>query len=133
MLERITFWVMRRIAPGQPDDVDIDTLVKLVGNQRRRHVIHYLDHVEPETELGTVSESIAAVENDKDPGLLSAKERKRVYIGLYQAHLDKMDDKGLIDYDKSRGTIERGENYGVARWFTNVAAACTSWSPPEHW
>jgi len=36
---------------------------------------------------------------------LSSDQRKRVYIGLYQCHLPKMDDAGVIDFDKDRGEI----------------------------
>uniref|UniRef100_UPI003F79622F DUF7344 domain-containing protein n=1 Tax=Halomicrococcus sp. SG-WS-1 TaxID=3439057 RepID=UPI003F79622F len=34
--------------------------------------------------------------------------RQRVYIALYQSHLPKLDEEGVIDYNQSRGIVERG-------------------------
>jgi hypothetical protein len=31
-------------------------------------------------------------------------------VALYQCHLPKMDDADVIDFDHSRGTVERGPN-----------------------
>jgi hypothetical protein len=52
-----------------------------------------------------MAEFIAAKENDITVQQLSSSQRKRVYIGLYQCHLPKMDAAGVVDFDKNRGTI----------------------------
>ena len=56
--------------------------------------------------LGELAEHVAAKENDIDRSELSSTQRKRVYIGLYQCHLPKMDDLDVVDYDQDRGTVE---------------------------
>ncbi|MFB6358651.1 MAG: hypothetical protein ABEJ96_06540, partial [Thiohalorhabdaceae bacterium] len=53
-------------------------------------------------ELGDLAEHIASIENDKPEVALSSTERKRVYVALYQCHLPKMDDIGVIDFDEDR-------------------------------
>lgn len=95
---------------------DIDTELGLDGvfgvlkNQRRRRILRYLiTHDDPVT-IGTLAEHIAVLENDTTQIALTSRERKRVYIGLYQNHLPKMDDAGAIVFNKARGTIVSGPN-----------------------
>jgi len=78
----------------------------LLKNSRRRSIIQYLRANDGYAELNDVAEHIAADENDITVRELSSDQRKRVYIGLYQCHLPKMDTLGVIEYDKNRGTIE---------------------------
>jgi hypothetical protein len=58
--------------------------------------------------MGTIADHVAALENDKSAALLTAQERKRVYVGLYQCHLPKMDKLDVIEFNKDRGLIEPG-------------------------
>jgi hypothetical protein len=78
----------------------------LLKNSRRRSIIQYLRAHDGYAELNDVAEHIAADENDITVRELSSDQRKRVYIGLYQCHLPKMDTMGVVEYDKNRGTIE---------------------------
>ncbi|ODR81794.1 hypothetical protein BG842_01550 [Haladaptatus sp. W1] len=54
-----------------------------------------------------LAEQVAAWENDTTVQALTSDERQRVYIPLYQSHLPKLDEEGIIDYDQSRGTVKR--------------------------
>ncbi|RLM54050.1 hypothetical protein DVK02_11530 [Halobellus sp. Atlit-31R] len=72
-------------------------------------MLYALEARDGSTTLSDLAEHIGGIENDKSPQALSAQERKRVYVGLYQCHLPKMDDAGAIEFDKNRGTVERGE------------------------
>ena len=56
---------------------------------------------------------IAALENGKDVHEISSSERKRVYVGLYQCHLPKMDGMDVISFNKPRGIIEAGPNADI--------------------
>ena len=86
-------------------DVAKDVVFDILKNERRRQALHFLrEH--PTTDLSDLAEHVAALENDKPIRDLTSSERKRVYVGLYQCHLPKMDDAGVIDYNRSRGTIE---------------------------
>ncbi|SFR36613.1 DUF7344 domain-containing protein [Halogeometricum limi] len=82
-----------------------DTVFELLKNQRRRDAIQYLKENEGEAKLGDMAEFIAAKENDIEIAQLSSSQRKRVYIGLYQCHLPKMANSGVIDFEKNRGDI----------------------------
>ena len=98
---------------GEGPPVELDQVFKLLRNRRRRDVFWYLLGTDEEVRLGDLAEAIAARECDKPVSQITSQERKRVYIGLYQGHLPKMDDCGVIEYDQQRGTIDRGPNYGA--------------------
>ncbi|MWG33548.1 DUF7344 domain-containing protein [Halomarina oriensis] len=91
--------------PTDYESVDRDDAYHLLSNARRRAVMRYLLDVEETTELGTLAEHVAAIENDCDPDALSSDDRKRVYISLYQGHMPKLDQHGLVDYDQARGVV----------------------------
>lgn len=103
---------IQRIVDGRDptDELSLDDIFELLKNARRREVIQYLGRQEDETAtLSDLAEHIAALENEIEVTQLSSDQRKRVYIGLYQCHLPKMDDMGVIDFDSNRGTIELKE------------------------
>lgn len=94
--------------PGAEFPVSIDNIFEILKNQRRRQVLTYLSAVDGSVSLRELSEVVAAEENDKPVDQLGSQERKRVYVGLYQVHLPKMDDRGFVTYDKDSGIIEAG-------------------------
>jgi DNA-binding transcriptional ArsR family regulator len=95
-------------ADAQTESVpSLDLIFGILKNGRRRRVLKYLRDVDGEVTLSDLAEHIAAIENDTTEAQLTSSERKRVYVGLYQCHLPKMDDAGAIDYNQSRGLIRR--------------------------
>lgn len=82
-----------------------DEIFSTLSNQRRRYVIHYLKHDPTQVRIRDLAEQIAAWENDITVGELTYKQRKRVYTSLHQTHLPKMDDCGIVEYDRDRGLI----------------------------
>lgn len=91
--------------------ISLDEVFEVLKNQRRRRVLDYLDGSTEPVTLSDLAEHIAGLENDKEPRLITSSERKRVYVGLYQSHLPKMDDAGAISYDKNRGIVEPGAEF----------------------
>lgn len=92
------------------DRLSKDVIFELLKNRRRREVLSYLLEADETVTLGELAEQIAAWENDTEVTALSSDQRKRVYVALYQTHLPKMDDAGIIDYDQDRGLITLSEN-----------------------
>lgn len=86
--------------------VSRDTIFELLSNSRRRFVIHYLRHAENPVQLTDLAGELAAWENDTTVDELTSQQRKRVYVSLYQTHVEKMNDAGVIDYDSEAGHIE---------------------------
>ncbi|APX98402.1 MULTISPECIES: DUF7344 domain-containing protein [Natronorubrum] len=87
-----------------------DVIFELLKNRRRREVLSYLLEAEETVTLGELAEQIAAWENDTEVTALSSDQRKRVYVALYQTHLPKMDDAGIVEYDQDRGLISLADN-----------------------
>ena len=97
--------------PGQVEESEGDgTLSKdlvftMLSNARRRHVIHYLKQRGERVTIRELSRQVAAWENGIETDALDYKQRKRVYTSLHQTHLPKLDDAGIVDYDRDRGTV----------------------------
>lgn len=83
-----------------------DDTFHLLQNERRRMALAYLNQQTGTVEMRDVAEQVAAWENDTTVQQLHSDERQRVYIALYQTHLPKLDDEGVIEYNQSRGLIE---------------------------
>ncbi|GAB3679346.1 hypothetical protein GCM10028857_00560 [Salinarchaeum chitinilyticum] len=115
----------------EPADLSLDVVYDILKNTRRRRVLHLLHEEDVDgTTLGDLAERIAAIENDKPRSQLDAQERKRVYVGLYQCHLPRMDDAGVVDFDGDRGTVELGPHAGQV--YDQLESAEDD-SEPEDW
>ena len=82
-----------------------DELFHLLQNERRRRALRYLRSHDGVVDMRGMAEYIAALENGVEIRELTSAQRKRVYVGLYQCHLPKLDEAGVIEYDKDRGTV----------------------------
>ena len=88
-------------------EVSEDELFDVLANQRRRFAVHLLKREEKDKlEIGDMAEQIAAWENGTDMAEITGDERKRVYTALQQSHLPKMDDAGVVEFNKDRGVVE---------------------------
>ncbi|WP_144799611.1 DUF7344 domain-containing protein [Halorubrum depositum] len=88
-------------------EVSEDELFDVLANQRRWFAVHLLKREEEDrVAIGEMAEQIAAWENGIETTEITGNERKRVYTALQQSHLPKMDDAGVVDFNKARGVIE---------------------------
>ncbi|MFB6121603.1 MAG: hypothetical protein ABEJ68_10855 [Halobacteriaceae archaeon] len=83
-----------------------DDLFHLLQNYRRRAVVRYLRGREGPVEMRDVAEQVAAWEHDTTLEALTSTQRQRVYIALYQSHLETLEDAGVIEYNKPRGIVD---------------------------
>jgi len=82
-----------------------DRLFELISNARRRFVLARVDRADGPIELTTLAEELAARESDTSVEEVSTQARKRVYVSLYQTHVPKLDEAGLVAYDPDSGTV----------------------------
>ena len=101
--------------------LDDDELYMALKNSRRRSVIRTVA-AERAVTLGELAERIAADENNKPESRITRQERKRVYIGLQQSHLGKLDKHDLINYT-GRNPIAATDQTRAAATLLNVIAA----------
>lgn len=83
-----------------------DTIFDILSNPRRRYALYYLRQESGPIKLTKLAEHVAAWENETDVDSLENQERKRVYVSLYQTHIPKLADAGLVHYDEDAGTVE---------------------------
>ncbi|MFP4627302.1 MAG: hypothetical protein ACLFNI_12030 [Natronomonas sp.] len=82
----------------------------LLKNERRRRVIQYLKTRDDRTaSLSRLSTHIAALENDVDETQVSSDQRRRVYISLYQLHLPKLENYGVVEFHQESGSVTLDE------------------------
>ena len=92
------------------EDLSLDLIFEILKNRRRRDVVRYLKEQDERTSLSDLAEHVAALENDTTTQALTSSQRKRVYVGLYQCHLPKMDDMDIVNFNQDRGYVELGAN-----------------------
>lgn len=96
------------------DEDDLDVLLEILKNRRRRIVLNLVAEREAETDISVLAEHIAAAENGKDVDAVTTTERKRVYVALHQCHLPKMAQAGAVSFRKDRGLV--GPGRGTQRY-----------------
>lgn len=94
-------------AGSENEKFDRDELFHLLQNERRRRALDYLRGKEGPVRMRDIVDHVAAAEHGTSPEALRSNERKRVHIALYQSHLPKLDQAGVIDYDQDRGIVVR--------------------------
>jgi len=90
----------------ESNELTQDTVYDLLSNKRRRFVISKLRRADGAVSVNELSESVAAWENGVDVDELTDKQTKRVYVSLYQIHIPKLDEAGLVEYDKESGQVK---------------------------
>lgn len=94
---------------AEDDELPMNTVFEIAKNERRQLVLRYIAGQDRPVSLGELAEHIASIENDKPVSAITSAERKRVYVGLHQCHLPKMEDAKVIDVDRQEG-ITLGEH-----------------------
>lgn len=96
-------------------DDELDALLTLLANPRRRGVIQLLDdHGALSRDILTAQ--IAARETDAPPERVPEKPRKAVYVSLYQTHLPALAEDDIIAAaDPSGNIVAPGERFDDAR------------------
>ena len=87
------------------DELSQDTVFDVLSSARRRQTIAILREEDTPIELTTLAEIVAARENDTTVEELSSQDRKRVYVSLYQTHVPKLVDVGIVEHDTDSGEV----------------------------
>ena len=108
-----------------------EDIFEVLSNRRRRCVLHYLRSLS-DGETATLSEiasQVAAWENGVNASAVDYENRKSVQTSLYQLHLPKLADKGVVEYDQRSNTIRRTVTTGrIDLFLETVEANEVPWS-----
>jgi hypothetical protein len=80
------------------DTLSQDVVFELLSSPRRRFVLYYLQSETESVKLTDLADEVAAWEYETPVEELTEQERKRAYVSLYQTHVPKLAEAGLIDH-----------------------------------
>lgn len=104
-------------SPSRGPTLSKDDTFHILQNERRRRVLQYLSEADGAVDMRDIAEQVAAWEHGTTVQQLTSDQRQRVYIALYQSHLPKLADFGLITYNRSRGVVERTPLADQISWY----------------
>jgi len=89
-----------------------DVVFDLLSSSRRRFVLQYLSQADGPVQFSELANELAAWENDTDVEDITERQRKRVYVSLYQTHIPKLEEAGVVDYDADSGEVRLTSQVG---------------------
>jgi hypothetical protein len=91
---------------SEPPSLSKNELFHLISTTRRREVIRYLLETGGQVGLPKLARHVAALEYETSVEDVTQAQYQRIYIPLYQSHLPKLDEAGVIRYDSTKGLVE---------------------------
>ena len=88
--------------------ITLDETFDVLRNVRRRYVLRAIAEHDGPIPFGDLVDLVAARENDAEIGAVDSGTRKAVYTSLYQSHLPKLDDMGVVVHDRGSGPVRAG-------------------------
>lgn len=82
----------------------VSRVFQALRNRRRRYVLYYLRDRE-QAQLDDLAIQLAAWEQDISPDEVSSEDIENVATNLVHTHLPKLEDYGLVDYDRRTETV----------------------------
>lgn len=95
----------------------------ILSNDRRIEIVDVLadqDENDESMTRSTLARELAAREVGVQAEDVDSEEYRRAYIAIYQTHLPKLDEYGVIR--EERDTIEQGPNFAAVRSARNAVA-----------
>lgn len=110
----------------EPRSIDIagrtnDDVFVALANHRRRYALRYLLEGGEPVAPDELAAALATVEADAGPGSVSDDDRHAMRVSLHHAHLPKLREAALVEYDDDRETValtQRGRH--IAREFVRL-------------
>ncbi|MHC3438485.1 DUF7344 domain-containing protein [Natrialbaceae archaeon A-gly3] len=101
------------------EDIESGMLFHILGNDRRRYIIHILKK-EGEIEVSDLAKRIAAIESGLPTEDVPQNSYKSVFVSLWQTHLPQMEKDGYIEVDDDNATVEPTEKLLGLKLTVNV-------------
>lgn len=99
------------------DRLSQNKIFEVLSNERRRCALYYLQQQDDIVDLGDVVDHVTAWQYDQPISAIDSKTRTRVYSALHQVHLPKLEEAGLIEYDRERSECRAREEAGYAQLY----------------
>lgn len=116
------------------DEMSPDLVFEILSNTRRRMVLYYLRWYGGSVSVQELVGEVAALQNDVAVEDLTRQQRKRVYVSLYQTHLPKLEEAGLIEYDDDEGIVRLTDSADdIDTYLTPASTPARRWQLPYVW
>lgn len=86
-------------------DISLETMLDLLSNEHRRHVLDCLDEHESPIALADLADEVAVRVNDVPITETAAEEVKQIYIRLYHNHIPKLEAADVVAYNQETDTV----------------------------
>lgn len=104
-----------------------DEVFDLLSSPRRRYVLYYLRDTGEPIDLTSLAEEVAAWENETTVEDITQQERKRVYVSLYQTHVPRLAEAGLVEHDADTGKVALSEDANQIDQYLQSTDPTFSW------
>ena len=109
------------------DVLPAEQVYSILANERRRRALEQLGSVGGVVTVHDLSELVAGRETGESPP--PKRCRESVYTSLVQTHLPKLEEVGVVEYDRETQTIELSRHArDVALYTEIVAKGGVTWS-----
>lgn len=85
--------------------IDPDTAFRLLSNRRRRQLLLLLAERDEELSLQEVADALAARLDETGAPDGPATAYQSIYVSLYQNHVPRLAEAGVVTYDETRRTV----------------------------
>ena len=82
--------------------------LRALANPLARHTVRFID-AHPKATLDEVADAVAGFEAADTDAIVTASTRDRFQIKLYHVVLPRLDDVGLVQFDRTARTVERAD------------------------
>lgn len=92
-----------------PGTLSLDALHDLLAHHRRRHVLVCLDQ-HRQLPLADLADEVASQEHGEPITEITEEAVLRIYSSLWHAHIPKLEEADVVEYDQDRDTVALGAN-----------------------
>lgn len=97
--------------------MDVDEMFELLRNRRRRQTILAVA-AQGETTLDEMARAVARTECIESP--VTSDERKSAYVSLYQAHLPKLEEAGVVEWERDHTLTATERTHSLAKLIKRI-------------
>ena len=90
----------------------LEEIADILSSHRRVTLLEYVAAKREKGELPTqISDAADVIATEENGARYTSAERKRVYVGLYQAHLPSLDELDVLTFNPPGGEIDVGPEF----------------------
>lgn len=109
-------------------ELQAEEVFELLSNPRRRFIIAYLRETADPVDIKHLAREIASLENGVPIDDLTDSQEKRVHVSLYQTHVPKLSEAGVLEYEQERGLVTRSDGIrDVERYVPGAKGSALPW------